>query len=90
MNGAERGVERGNIAMNGDQGRGGHGIIAARYRKLSANDGGSSVPDPAIRTRGLTRRFGKLVAVDRLDLEVPAGGVYARRPDFRRRRFHRC
>ena len=31
--------------------------------------------EPAIKTTGLTRRFGKLVAVDRLDLEVPAGGV---------------
>jgi ABC-2 type transport system ATP-binding protein len=35
------------------------------------------LPDLAIRTNGLTRRFGKLVAVDRLDLEVPAAGVYA-------------
>ena len=35
------------------------------------------MPDPAIRTYGLTRRFGKLVAVDRLDLQVPAGSVYA-------------
>jgi ABC-2 type transport system ATP-binding protein len=35
------------------------------------------VPYPAVRARGLTRRFGQLVAVDRLDLEVPAGGVYA-------------
>jgi ABC-2 type transport system ATP-binding protein len=35
------------------------------------------LPDAAIRTSGLTRRFGKLVAVDRLDLDVPAGGVYA-------------
>lgn len=29
----------------------------------------------AITTRGLTRRFGNLVAVDDLDLELPAGGV---------------
>ncbi len=29
----------------------------------------------AITTRGLTRRFGDLVAVDDLDLELPAGGV---------------
>jgi ABC-2 type transport system ATP-binding protein len=35
------------------------------------------LPDAAIRTSGLTRRFGKLVAVDRLDLDVPEGGVYA-------------
>jgi ABC-2 type transport system ATP-binding protein len=31
---------------------------------------------PAIRTRGLTRRFGELVAVDALDLEVPRAQVY--------------
>jgi len=31
----------------------------------------------AIATRGLTRRFGKLTAVDQLDLNVPAGAVYA-------------
>ena len=30
----------------------------------------------AIRTRGLTRKFGALVAVDRLDLDVPAGRIY--------------
>ena len=30
----------------------------------------------AIRARGLTRRFGKLVAVDHVDLEVPAKRVY--------------
>ena len=30
----------------------------------------------AIRARGLTRRFGKLVAVDHVDLEVPATRVY--------------
>ena len=30
---------------------------------------------PAIRTRGLTRRFGDLVAVDDVSLEIPQGGV---------------
>jgi ABC-2 type transport system ATP-binding protein len=34
-----------------------------------------SASDPAIRTNGLTRRFGKIVAVNHVDLEVPAGGV---------------
>jgi ABC-type multidrug transport system ATPase subunit len=29
----------------------------------------------AIVTQGLTKRFGDLVAVDRLDLDVPKGGV---------------
>ncbi|MGH9039808.1 MAG: ABC transporter ATP-binding protein [Acidimicrobiia bacterium] len=32
--------------------------------------------DLAIRTRGLTRRFGDLFAVDGLDLEVPRGSVF--------------
>ncbi|GGO78207.1 ABC transporter ATP-binding protein [Marinobacterium nitratireducens] len=32
--------------------------------------------DSVIEARGLTRRFGDLVAVDRLDLEVPRGQVY--------------
>lgn len=31
---------------------------------------------PAIVARGLTRRFGSLTAVDRLDLDVPRGAVY--------------
>ncbi len=30
----------------------------------------------AIETRALTRRYGKVTAVDRLDLEVPAGSLY--------------
>ena len=30
----------------------------------------------AIETRGLTRRFGKMVAVDHLDLAVPAGALF--------------
>jgi len=34
-------------------------------------------PDPlAIETRDLTRRYGKLIAVDRLSLQVPAGALY--------------
>ena len=40
--------------------------------------GASAVPpmEVAIRTSGLTRRFGDLVAVDRLDLRVRAGSIY--------------
>jgi ABC-2 type transport system ATP-binding protein len=34
------------------------------------------MPDPAIETRGLTKRFGSLVAVDRLDLAVHRGEVF--------------
>ncbi|MCB1876847.1 MAG: ABC transporter ATP-binding protein [Chromatiales bacterium] len=33
-------------------------------------------PDIAIRANGLTRRFGDLVAVDRLDLQVPSRTIY--------------
>ncbi|MCL6645388.1 MAG: hypothetical protein K6U88_10510 [Dehalococcoidia bacterium] len=33
------------------------------------------MPDPAIETRGLTKRFGSLVAVDRLDLDLHRGEV---------------
>ena len=32
--------------------------------------------EPAIRTRGLSRRFGKVVAVDGVDLEVAPGEIY--------------
>jgi lantibiotic transport system ATP-binding protein len=35
-----------------------------------------SSPDFLIQTRGLSRRFGKEIAVDGLDLDVPAGSVY--------------
>ena len=35
-----------------------------------------SAENPAIEARGLTRRFGDLVAVDRLDMQVPRGSVY--------------
>jgi len=31
---------------------------------------------PAITTRGLTKRFGPIIAVDALDLELPAGRIY--------------
>ena len=32
--------------------------------------------DPAIRARGLSRHFGEVIAVDRVDLEVPGGQIY--------------
>jgi ABC-type multidrug transport system ATPase subunit len=34
------------------------------------------MPEIAVRTTQLTRKFGHLVAVDRLDLEVPAGEIF--------------
>jgi len=36
----------------------------------------AALPPPAIEARGLVKRFGDKVAVDGLDLTVPAGGVY--------------
>jgi ABC-2 type transport system ATP-binding protein len=33
-------------------------------------------PEPAIRIRGLTKRFGSIVALDNLDLDIPAGVVF--------------
>jgi lantibiotic transport system ATP-binding protein len=36
----------------------------------------ASAPPLAIETRGLTRRFGRRVAVDALDLRVPRGAIY--------------
>ncbi|MCD6361543.1 MAG: ATP-binding cassette domain-containing protein, partial [Armatimonadetes bacterium] len=32
--------------------------------------------EPAISTSGLTKRFGRVLAVDGIDLRVPAGSVY--------------
>lgn len=41
-----------------------------------AEDGARSEAAPAIETEGLTRRFGDVTAVDRLDLAVPRGSVF--------------
>src|SRR5690606_30338740 len=53
------------------------------WRRRRAASGGPAgtgrvrpVSGPAIRARGLTRRFGELVAVDRVDLDVPRASVY--------------
>ncbi len=45
---------------------------APRTAPTPADDEGS----PAVRTRGLTKRFGDRLAVDALDLVVPQGSVY--------------
>ncbi len=42
---------------------------------MPATDAAAADP-PAIRVRGLTRRFGALVAVDNVDLDVPRQAVY--------------
>jgi ABC-2 type transport system ATP-binding protein len=44
---------------------------------LTANRNSSPPSEPAIRTRGLTKRFGDLTAVDGLDLEVFQGEAFA-------------
>jgi ABC-2 type transport system ATP-binding protein len=41
-----------------------------------AVDRGADLADPAIVARGLSRRFGDLVAVDRIDLEIPKARIY--------------
>ena len=33
-------------------------------------------PEPAVSLRGLTKRFDDVVAVDRIDLDVPRGAFY--------------
>ncbi len=35
-----------------------------------------SVPAPAVATAGVTKRFGRLLAVNDVSLEIPAGGVF--------------
>jgi ABC-2 type transport system ATP-binding protein len=42
----------------------------------SAVDREATVTDPAIRCAGLTKRYGPLLALDRLDLDVAAGQVF--------------
>ncbi|HEX5823833.1 MAG TPA: ABC transporter ATP-binding protein [Candidatus Limnocylindrales bacterium] len=45
-------------------------------RRRHANAEGDDRPRAPIRTRGLTKRYGELVAVDHLDLEVQAGEIF--------------
>jgi ABC-2 type transport system ATP-binding protein len=44
---------------------------------LTANQQTSPSPEPAIRATGLTKRFGSLIAVDHLELEVWPGEAFA-------------
>ena len=52
--------------------------MSAATPHAAGGDGGKGSGDgaPAIRAHGLTRRFGDLVAVDHVDLEVPRASVY--------------
>ena len=49
---------------------------AAAAAAAADADPGQGEDALAIRARGLTKRFGALVAVDHVDLSVPAGTVY--------------
>jgi ABC-2 type transport system ATP-binding protein len=44
------------------------------YPQLQSNN--TSSPIPAIRTEGLTRKFGSLIAVDHLDMTIHQGEIY--------------
>jgi len=33
------------------------------------------MPEPTVELKGVTKRFGDLVAVDHLDLRLPGGGI---------------
>jgi ABC-2 type transport system ATP-binding protein len=58
----------------GRQRPGADGDPAARPRR--AHGEGDDRPRAPIRTRGLTKRYGELVAVDHLDLEVQSGEIF--------------
>ncbi len=75
--------------QDGGRGATGRGIPRKRLRSEPASSGTrdpeggggrrptvESGPLPPIRTRGLTKAYGSLVAVDRLDLEVRAGEIF--------------
>jgi len=44
--------------------------------RAASGPGPTGQDEPVVVTRGLTKRYGSLVAVDRLDLEVRAGEIY--------------
>src|SRR4029078_2453826 len=54
--------------------RPGERVTAAAVRGASAAPGDQG--EPAVRTRGLTKRFGSVVALDALDLDVPRGSIF--------------
>jgi ABC-2 type transport system ATP-binding protein len=52
------------------------GAAVAPARAGKSGSGSASPLEPLIRTRGLTKRYDDLVAVDRLDLEVRPGEIF--------------
>src|SRR5215472_16967989 len=53
------------------------GIMAARISVSGPAAAGTARRDVALRAAGLTKRFGRVAALDGLDLEVGAGEVHA-------------
>ena len=56
--------------------RHGHPRRAGRRRRRARLSGGGRMSAEVIRTRGLVKRFGRLRAVDGIDLDVLAGDIY--------------
>ena len=73
--GAGSSATRGGTGASATGGAGGGGIGGgSRSGANGGSDNGNG--DPAIAARGLTRRFGRTVAVDGLDLEIPRAKIY--------------
>ena len=54
-------------------GRAGGGVTGARQRVRRR---AGPTTEPAVRARGLTKRFGAVLALDSLDLDVPRGSIF--------------
>jgi ABC-2 type transport system ATP-binding protein len=50
--------------------------MAVSYTPLTVAVGDEDFASAVLQTRGLTKRYGELVAVDHVDVTVPAGDVY--------------
>jgi ABC-2 type transport system ATP-binding protein len=52
------------------------GAAGAAGASETATPPPGSAPEPAVRMRGLTKRFGPVLALDGLDLDVPRGSIF--------------